>query len=173
MILSRSEYSDHMLCFNILILTLGSFFGGLLFGGSRLSLMPGCDTWTQVLIELISIKHKLLPRGIPDLIHAKPHLYGSKDFKVVLDTYYSVQEFLIDAKGCCDTWAFRWEEQEWAPPDDPVFRLVPPTFAEQATALYTAMGQPAVSSLTFWVVYVDLLAAFRLFHLIPRWRRPY
>jgi len=48
-------------------------------------------------------KHKLLPRGIPDLIHAKPHLYGSKDFKVVLDTYYSVQEFLIDAKGCCDT----------------------------------------------------------------------
>jgi len=52
-------------------------------------------------------------------------------------------------------------EQEWAPPDDPVFRLVPPTFAEQATALYAAMGQPAVSSLTFWVVYVDLLAAFR------------
>jgi hypothetical protein len=27
-------------------------------------------------------KHKLLPQGIPDVIHVKPHLYGSQDFKV-------------------------------------------------------------------------------------------
>ena len=26
-------------------------------------------------------KHKILPHGIPDIIHMKPHLYGSKDFK--------------------------------------------------------------------------------------------
>ena len=55
-------------------------------------------------------------------------------------------------------------EQEWAPPDDPVHRLVPPTFAEQAMASYNALGAPAVSSLTFWDVYINLLAAF---HALP------
>jgi hypothetical protein len=29
-------------------------------------------------------KHKILPHGIPDLIRAKPHMYGSFDFKVSL-----------------------------------------------------------------------------------------
>lgn len=51
-------------------------------------------------------------------------------------------------------------EQEWAPPSDPVFQLVPVTFAEQATMLYHALGQPAVSCITFWTVYQELLAAF-------------
>ncbi|KAF8232648.1 hypothetical protein L208DRAFT_1271005, partial [Tricholoma matsutake] len=88
-------------------------------------------------------KHKLLPQGIPDIIHAKPHLFGSKDFKVVISPK------LFDEM-----------EQEWAPPSDPVFQLVPVTFAEQATMLYHALGQPAVSCITFWTVYQELLAAF-------------
>lgn len=54
-------------------------------------------------------------------------------------------------------------EQKWAPPDDPVFQLVPPTFEDQVSELYAAIGSPAVSSLSFsfWVIYVKLLLAFR------------
>ncbi|KAF8059518.1 hypothetical protein FPV67DRAFT_1564953 [Lyophyllum atratum] len=92
-------------------------------------------------------KHKILPHGIPDLIHAKPHQFnGSKNFmflKVVISPEL-----------------FDEVEKEWAPPDDPVFQLVPPTFGEQASALYVSIGSPAVSSLTFWAVYSDLLEAF-------------
>ncbi|KAF8151403.1 hypothetical protein B0H34DRAFT_755565 [Crassisporium funariophilum] len=89
-------------------------------------------------------KHKILPHGIPDLIHAKPHQFnGSKNFMVVISPEL-----------------FDEVEKEWAPPDDPVFQLVPPTFGEQASALYASIGSPSVSSLTFWAVYSDLLDAF-------------
>ncbi|KAF8060902.1 hypothetical protein FPV67DRAFT_1673735 [Lyophyllum atratum] len=53
-----------------------------------------------------------------------------------------------------------FDKREWAPPDNPVFQLVPPTFGEQASALYASIGSPLVSSLTFWAVYPDLLEAF-------------
>ena len=52
-------------------------------------------------------------------------------------------------------------EQEWASPSDPVFQLVPVNFAEQATMLYCALGQPAVSCNTFCAIYEELLAAFQ------------
>lgn len=52
----------------------------------------------------------------------------------------------------------------WAPRNNPVFQLVPPTFAQQAVMLYSDMGEPVVSSLMFWDVYQQLLAAF---HALP------
>lgn len=59
-------------------------------------------------------------------------------------------------------------EQEWAPPNDPVFRLVPATFEQQAATLYHTMGQPVVSSATFWTVYQELLSAFRMLPANPQ-----
>lgn len=52
-------------------------------------------------------------------------------------------------------------EQRWASRDLPVFELVPHSFDEQANVLYMNIGSPAVSSLTFWDVYKQLLSAFR------------
>lgn len=52
-------------------------------------------------------------------------------------------------------------EQKWAPPNDPVFELTPPAFQEQADTLYEGLGRPAVTSETFWIVYTQLLFAFR------------
>jgi hypothetical protein len=52
-------------------------------------------------------------------------------------------------------------EKKWAPRDLPVFQLVPPAFEEHANALYANLGKPAVSSASFWVVYKQLLSAFR------------
>ena len=56
-------------------------------------------------------------------------------------------------------------EQKWATPDDPIFQLTPPIFTEQAQVImYQSIGQPAVSLLTFWDVYLALLSAF---HVLP------
>ncbi|KAG6808192.1 hypothetical protein H0H92_005087, partial [Tricholoma furcatifolium] len=89
-------------------------------------------------------KHKLLPHGIPNLIHDNPQDYGAKNFMVI------VTPDLFDEL-----------EAQYAPPDDPVFLLAPQAFQEQAFALYNAMGSPGVSSVTFWDIYTQLLTAFR------------
>jgi hypothetical protein len=52
-------------------------------------------------------------------------------------------------------------EQLFAPPDHPVFQLVPPAFEEVAQAAYMQMGQPPVSDKTFWGVYMQLLNSLR------------
>ncbi|KDR65144.1 hypothetical protein GALMADRAFT_1330174 [Galerina marginata CBS 339.88] len=95
-------------------------------------------------------KHKVLPKGIPDLIASKPHLYHSTDYKI------DVSPELFDTM-----------EERWAPRNLPVFQLVPPPFEEQANALYTGLGRPAVSSSTFWDVYKQLLSAFRALPMTP------
>jgi hypothetical protein len=52
-------------------------------------------------------------------------------------------------------------EAKYAPPDHPVFELVPPPFHDRAVGLYAKMGQPSVSSDTFWDIYCELLQRFR------------
>jgi hypothetical protein len=52
-------------------------------------------------------------------------------------------------------------QQEWAPLDDPVFQLVPPSFHTQVNAHYTSLGCPVISKGTFWSVYTSLLGCFR------------
>lgn len=52
-------------------------------------------------------------------------------------------------------------ERLYAPPEDPVFQLVPPPFEERVHGLYAGIGRPPVSSSSFWVVYLQLLQAFR------------
>ncbi|KAF8164948.1 hypothetical protein B0H34DRAFT_779969 [Crassisporium funariophilum] len=121
----------------------------LVFGLAIPWLQAELDLWTSHYNSspCCANKHKILPHGIPDLmdlIHAKPHQFnGSKNFMVVISPEL-----------------FDEVEKEWAPPDDPVFQLVPPNFGEQALALYASIGSPLVSSLTFWAVYSDLLDAF-------------
>ncbi|KAJ7086781.1 hypothetical protein B0H15DRAFT_781757 [Mycena belliarum] len=88
-------------------------------------------------------KHKILPQGIPDLIASKPEQFGTKDYKVL------VTPDLFDEM-----------ETTWAPPDDPVFKLTPDTFDEQATFLYAAIGSPDVNHDSLWIVFSQLLNAF-------------
>ena len=47
--------------------------------------------------------------------------------------------------------------QLYAPPDDPVFELVPPIFAGHAHALCEAMGHPDVTSKNVWDIYRGIL----------------
>jgi hypothetical protein len=52
-------------------------------------------------------------------------------------------------------------EALYAPPDHPVFTLVPSTFNDYVTELYSSMGQPEVTVKTFWDIYRNLLAKLR------------
>ncbi|KAJ7084177.1 hypothetical protein C8R43DRAFT_1051851 [Mycena crocata] len=90
-------------------------------------------------------KNKILPQGIPDLIVAKPHLYGTQDYKVL------VPPELFDEM-----------EAQWAPPDDPVFELTPPEFTAKIEEVYQSLGRPEVTSKTFWDIYCVLLDAIVL-----------
>ncbi|KAJ7438148.1 hypothetical protein FB451DRAFT_1344417 [Mycena latifolia] len=88
-------------------------------------------------------KNKILPKGIPNMIASKPAQFATKDYKVLVSPEL-----------------FTEMEETWAPPDDPVFKLVPDAFDEQARALYAGLANPVVNRDTFWIVYSALLNAF-------------
>jgi hypothetical protein len=48
-------------------------------------------------------------------------------------------------------------EQLYAPPDDPVFELVPATFAYYTQMMYDNMGSPAVTGENVWDIYRGLV----------------
>lgn len=52
-------------------------------------------------------------------------------------------------------------EQKYAPPDHPVFQLVPPAFEIWAQHYYSVLKLGAVGSKTFWNIYSALLHAFK------------
>ena len=49
----------------------------------------------------------------------------------------------------------------FAPPDHPVFELVPPAFESQAKIFYARMGDPVITHDKFWATYQQLLRRFR------------
>ena len=50
--------------------------------------------------------------------------------------------------------------EAFAPPNDPVFELVPPEFGRYARILFQSMGSPVVDSENVWGVYRELLHRF-------------
>ncbi|PCH39775.1 hypothetical protein WOLCODRAFT_68498, partial [Wolfiporia cocos MD-104 SS10] len=88
--------------------------------------------------------NKVLPEGKPSLIFEEPNVYSAEDYRLVIDPAL-VSEV----------------RQLYAPPDDPVFELVPPDFMRLADEIYTTMGSPAVSHNSAWVVYTELLTRLR------------
>lgn len=53
----------------------------------------------------------------------------------------------------------------YAPPDHPVFQLVPPSFDQMASTFYAQLGEPAVSRHNVWGIYSCLLDKFYSFDL--------
>jgi len=53
--------------------------------------------------------------------------------------------------------AIDYAEQLYAPPDDPVFELVPPTFAHYAQLMYNDMGNPVIAGENVWDIYRGLV----------------
>jgi hypothetical protein len=47
-------------------------------------------------------------------------------------------------------------ESRWAPPDDPVFQLVPASFLDHIVPIYEALGSPTISFDSMWGVFCQL-----------------
>ncbi|KAF7424812.1 hypothetical protein PC9H_010123 [Pleurotus ostreatus] len=88
-------------------------------------------------------KNKVLPHGVPEMVYSKPESFGALDFKI------PVSPDLVDRA-----------EQDHAPPGHEVHELVPPIFAARAHELYTKLGNPPVTSASFWDVYKTMLWEF-------------
>ncbi|KAF9541946.1 hypothetical protein CPC08DRAFT_650399 [Agrocybe pediades] len=87
--------------------------------------------------------NKILPHGIPMDIHSSPKRFGCLDFKVRLKAY-----------------AINRARQLYAPPDNPVFQLVPPEFERYAGIIYESLDSPLVTRHNIWEIYEDMLYQF-------------
>ncbi|KAF9056938.1 hypothetical protein BDP27DRAFT_1152244, partial [Rhodocollybia butyracea] len=90
-------------------------------------------------------KNKILPHGPPDDIEEHPENYGAMNFRVLIDP---------------DSDYIKEAEQLYAPPDHPVFELVPPEFNHWITQYYHQIGSPQVNHHTLWEIYECLLEKF-------------
>ncbi|PSS37790.1 hypothetical protein PHLCEN_2v357 [Hermanssonia centrifuga] len=73
-------------------------------------------------------RHKVLPHGRPIEIFQNPSQYDTCDFSVKVDKAH-----LDEVRN------------KYAPPEHPVFHLVPPAFAEKARQFYGEAGHPVVT----------------------------
>ncbi|KAH8991701.1 hypothetical protein EDB92DRAFT_1935041 [Lactarius akahatsu] len=101
--------------------------------GNPLEWHQEVDTW------------KVLPNGIPMIILQKPHKWKATDYKV------SISPEVFDKM-----------EKKYAPPDDPVFKLVPHAFAVHANAVWMAMGSPQPQFNNAWEIYLHIRDALQV-----------
>ncbi|KAF8233749.1 hypothetical protein L208DRAFT_1190593, partial [Tricholoma matsutake] len=97
------------------------------------------DSWVKFK-NTCAVRNKILPHGIPTLIHSCPSHFNAVDFKI------PVTPELLDEV-----------EALHAQQDHPVFKLVPHAFHERADILYVTIGRPEIRTETFWDIYLNLL----------------
>ena len=71
------------------------------------------------------------------------------------DKFYQLINYKFKVK--VEQEAIDYVEQIYAPPDDPVFELVPATFAHYAQMIYDDMGSPTVTGDNIWDIYRGLV----------------
>ncbi|KAH8982770.1 hypothetical protein EDB86DRAFT_3085880 [Lactarius hatsudake] len=86
-----------------------------------------------------SDQKKVLPNGTLMIILQKLHKWKATDYKV------SISPEVFDEM-----------EEKYAPPDDPVFKLVPHAFAVHANAVWMAMGSPQLQFNNAWEIYLHI-----------------
>ncbi|KAG6369125.1 hypothetical protein JVT61DRAFT_1455 [Boletus reticuloceps] len=94
-------------------------------------------------------RNKVLPHGVPELIHESPQEYGALDFKV------TVSQTAID-----------YVHQLYVDGDHVVFDLVPPALGTFIKQCYVEIGRPPVDRTSVWTVYNMLLHALRQYDRI-------
>lgn len=101
-------------------------------------------------------KNKVLPHGQPKDIFESPEHYGALDFKVLI--FFFALAIMFDFSQIkVQPEAIQYVREKYAPPDNPIFELVPPTFAHYATQVYAHLGSPELSSRNIWQVYRDMV----------------
>ncbi|KAI5991633.1 hypothetical protein EDD15DRAFT_2448524 [Pisolithus albus] len=87
-------------------------------------------------------RNKILPHGVPELMFTSPQDYGALDLK-----------FMVDKD------ALKHVRRLYINTGHPVFDLVPRPLNALLEEYYNDLGRPAVTRLTVWRVYLDLLHA--------------
>ena len=107
-------------------------------------------------------RNKILPHGVPNDIYQHPERFGCLDFKVCsqLELVYLFCIYKNYLQIGVEQAAIDHIRNTFAPPNDPVFELVPPEFGQYATILYQSMGSPAINSENVWNIYRELLHRF-------------
>ncbi|PBK94312.1 hypothetical protein ARMGADRAFT_1029451 [Armillaria gallica] len=83
------------------------------------------------------------PNGIPLLIEQAPECFGTQDFKVA-----------FTSESIAAAWAI------YAPPDHPVLKLVPHSFAVLAHEYLEQLRHPIINKHSIWNMYLALLGMF-------------
>jgi hypothetical protein len=102
-------------------------------------------------------RNKVLPHGVPNDIANSPERYGCLDFKVSIYLSLKNPNLCLSLKVKVDPEAIQYVRERFAPPDDPVFELVPPLFAEYVGVIYAQMGSPEVKYATIWDIYLHII----------------
>jgi hypothetical protein len=106
-------------------------------------------------------RNKVLPHGVPNHIFEASTEYGALDFKAGIISPFTIQKsHIVSCQIHIDPAAIPTVRNLYAPPDHPVFELVPPTFDNLARQFYLAMGQPTVSRTNVWDIYLAMLHEF-------------
>ncbi|KAI6105965.1 hypothetical protein EDD16DRAFT_1730184 [Pisolithus croceorrhizus] len=94
--------------------------------------------------DLLMDLHTILLHGVPELVFSSPQDYGALDLKFMVNkaTLKHVRQLYINT-------------------GHPVFDLVPRPLHEVLEECYNDLGHPAVTRLTIWHVYLDLLHAMQ------------
>lgn len=102
-------------------------------------------------------RNKVLPHGVPELIHGSPADFGALDFKASLQTRaYELQQFFL-LQVVVDSAAIKHVRNIYIKTSHPVFDLVPPTFGGFLQECYVSFQSPSVSCHNVWTVYLKLL----------------
>ncbi|KAI6167932.1 hypothetical protein EDD17DRAFT_1882904 [Pisolithus thermaeus] len=104
--------------------------------------------WLQV--ELDAYQDHDLPHGMPELMFTSPQDYGALDLK-----------FMVDKA------ALKHVRRLYVNTGHPVFDLVPRPLNALLEEHYNDLGRPAVTRLTVWRIYLDLLHAVQDRTLLP------
>ncbi|KAH9035212.1 hypothetical protein EDB85DRAFT_1889437 [Lactarius pseudohatsudake] len=104
------------------------------------------DTWVHQRnwTKRRSDRKRVLPNGIPMIILQKLHKWKAADYKIPVPP-----EVLNEI------------EKKYAPPNDPVFELVPPEFAVHANTVWTTLGCPQPQFDNAWGIYLQIRDALR------------
>ena len=104
--------------------------------------------------------HKILPHGAPHDIFHFPADYNALDYKVHIlrQSIIVFKSHLILQITPIPENVLAAAEAQWAPPNHPVFQLVPDAFQTFVLHLYDLVGSPAVEFDSFWDIYNCMMA---------------
>lgn len=162
--------SKHLSCMDLRVLTV-NFQSSLVF---RFIFMGLLQNELDLYVKLVNTSSRranrkvVLPHDAPMNIYESPDKYGSKDFKVISKYSMVLLEYLDSdeiLQISVPREAINHVRQLYAPPDDPVFVLLPLEFAGHVQELHRQLGGEPIERSNAWLYYQGIVAYFQDYEL--------